>query len=448
MMIEQKEGSMSYPIGTRVRVRIEATAASQKYTGRSDVYLIGTTTEVTQTDGKALHYIYLGSDKVRRTDIPGGERQSDGATVLAEFEGIVEGDERNGPSLTTLVREAPTSERPGRSAHYLYLDASSVTVIDGFTPEPEKPAARRFAKGTKVRVNISGTKTSGEQGDMSICSTVVDDTAERWTHFLYFGSSRVNTDDADGKVHAQFDAVVTGDFGKRRGPTTQVDELSPEGARICTHYLYLESGDIQVIREDGTVEGEEAKPEPESKRITRGEAAIESLDVLKRIYALTSPAGGLKLRFTVTRNRNGQVIENPYDLDSQFGSAAAAQDYLRAKDYDLDRFTISSRALLAEEDRSELEKLQKLNDAGVRQFSGAWYTPGVRIRRDDVFTADWAREKTRELLGVTADLDNDWPWTQIDWADATQDYLDSKYLSLNFDGALYWAEPKVNDTTE
>lgn len=462
---------MDYEKGTKIRVDITGRViGSQINTDAPPGSLLTTTYEVMQTEnGEWYHFLYLNSDSVA------GIKQT-GGTVTARFDAVVTGRYQEGRYSTTEIRET------NGFTHFLFLGSEAVTVLEeapaepASQPEPEpaftepEPVPAPFAKGTRIRVAIDGVIYGKTDYSLS-ATTPVRQTGNLRTHSLFLGSDLVTTGDSRDEgtlVSARFDATVTGDY-QEINKLTQVEEIrrlasgDSEYAGYA-HYLYLDSDAITVLPPPG-----EPEPVPEStrtrvaveiesatleearklaglewnpeavpvqrsvggERITPAAVEIESADVLKRIAELEDAAPAA---FRLVRNRSkGQ-------LTPVFPSMTAALAYLDEEDLDPERFTVKEViGELTGDDQKELNQLRKLNDAGRLQFgSTPWITAGVLLRRDEDCDDDWAQDQARAELNVPyVDV---WPLDQIDWSAAATDLLESKYLTVDFNGTTYWGK--------
>lgn len=122
---------MTFEKGTRIRVRMDATVVGTVDRGQNGA----TQVRETYPGDRWTHFIYLGSKSVT------GEKTG-GGTIRAEFDAKVTGNYKGGTFITTEV-----TETNGGYIHYLYLDSPLVTVItDEPAAAAATPAAARKEK--------------------------------------------------------------------------------------------------------------------------------------------------------------------------------------------------------------------------------------------------------------------------------------------------------------
>ena len=460
---------MPYEKGTKIRVDITG-RVTENQIGESAPAgsLLSTTYEVEETATGWFQFLYLNSDSVT------GDKRV-GGTVTARFDAVITGPVAGSKTSTTEVRELRNGVDYGYT-HYIFLNSSSVTVLEetpaepagqpepepvpASKPEPEpvpvsqpepEPVPAPFAKGTRIRVAIDGTISGRINYALDTTTPVLQADMSR-THSLFLGSDMITVEDEDyramgTKVSTRFDATVTGVYQENDG-LTQVQEIGlTTGGREYigyTHYLYLDSSAVTVLQPDKPEPVPEPEPVPaiqrmpapaqkdvSGNRITPKAVEIESADILKRIAELEDAAPAA---FRLVRNRSGG------QLTPVFPSRFTALTYLDEEDLNPERFTVKEvKGEFIGDDQVELNELRKLNDAGRSQFgSTQWITAGVLLRRDEDCDEDWAQDQARAELGVPyVDI---WPLSLIDWSEAARDLLESDYLSVVFDGTTYWGK--------
>lgn len=286
-----------------------------------------------------------------------------------------------------------------------------------------------YEKGTRIRVSLSvqvGQRTSGRQ--LLGTARVRETSGDRWTHFLYLGSSSVTGDTRDGQiVTAQFGAVVTGSPEANPELTTEVTEASG-----FTHFLSLNSPGITVLDNEAKeppVPAATETPVLSEKRITPSAAAINSTDVINRIAQLEDTPDN----YTIIRTKTGARLV----FSITFTSEADALSYLDDRDYNVDRFTITPQRSAA--DTEELKLLRTLNSDGGARFGLSQWTSGVQLSEDGTFTEEWAQnEAIRRLKIADSSVLNEWPLSEIDWGDAAQNLLDAEYYSVTVGTETFW----------
>jgi hypothetical protein len=249
-----------------------------------------TTSKVQETntpDTQWVHFLYLDSYSLRSS----GESKAVGQQISVEFDARVLDEDASGPGNITRVYELDENGLP-RNTHYLYLDSSAITstvstvslpvpardpVTGRFVgadaklaPGPAPAELEKFAKGTKIRVNLTATVGERPQPDLFATNKVTEINAR--THFLYLGSKSVTGEKTPGgTVRAQFDAEVVGDYKDSRTLTTRVRELTEDNIIGFTHYLYLNSPSITIVTEPEQPAAPEQPVAPEQPAITFAE---------------------------------------------------------------------------------------------------------------------------------------------------------------------------------
>lgn len=440
---------MAFEKGDKVRVDIRGTVGEYQ----SSLAATNLVTETGETNW--THFLYVTSGQVTGNREPGGE-------VRAQFDAEVTGEPKGSKNRTTQVREL-LPEGAGFT-HYLYLDSKSVTRLEEKNPTAAQSAgyvpsigtAARFAKGTKVAVDLSVIAGTREEFLVST-SKATETGGARWVHFLFLGSPRLVPENAavGSTVRAQFNAEVTGEFRNSRSFTTRVREILPGGISGFTHYLFLESDAVTVLdplgarasyATAGTITGGKVtvtvvpdtttvvadrkitaapittKAGARTVSIDRYDTTISDSAVDSRISDLESETG-----YDVVRLRNDEVLATYADEDD-------ARQYITDEDYDRERVVVRENEL-DDDDQLELDNLRELREA--LGGDSATYT----LYNEDYFTGSWARDEARDVLGSDTDLDG-WPLDNIDWDEAASERRDDLYPEeTRFDDqAFYYAE--------
>lgn len=424
--------------GDKVRVDIRGTTGEYQPS-------LAATSQVTETgETNWTHFLYLGSPRVTGSQ----NKREPGEEIRAQFDAEVTGEPTGSKNRTTQVREI-LPEGAGFT-HYLYLDSKSVTRLEEKNPTAAQSAgyvpsigtAARFAKGTKVAVDMS--VIAGAREELLLSTNKATETGgARWVHFLFLGSPRLVVPESaavGSTVRAQFNAKVTGEFRGSRNFTTRVQELLPGGIRGFTHYLFLESDAVTVLPKQGpatdgityvtagTITGDRATAAPVTKKagtstvsIDRNDTTISDGAVNSRISDLESETG-----YDVVRLRNDEVLATYADEDD-------ARQYITDEDYDRERVVVRENEL-DENDQQELDNLRELREAFGR-------TGTYTLYNEDYFTEEWARGEARDVLGSDTDLDS-WPLNAVDWDEAASERRDDLYPEeTDFDGqTFYYAE--------
>jgi hypothetical protein len=309
----------------------------------------------------------------------------------------------------------------------------------------EKGTTVTFAIGDKIHVKLTDAKVGSRQqgGNATFNTTTSVTEREGATHFLYINSG---TPVADGKVNAEFDAKVTGEYRRSTSYTTEVQEIAADGKPIFTHYLYLSSLAVTRLPREATVTLDTQRTADESGWATSAERVnpglsisisdddINSADVIRRIAELEDALAKAP-RYVITR----QIVREGQDRElGRFKTAVAAEEFISFNDYNRGRVDVDiADAKLNEEDEAELESLQRLSAAGRTLFGTTQWTNGVLLQCSGFFDASWARGLAADELKPLDGVDS-WPLNLVDWEEAADQRRDSDYLRIEFDDENYW----------
>lgn len=425
-------------IGDRIRVRITG-AKKGSNTGSA-----GTTSIAERTSGAWTHYVYTDSRSVTKTD----------SGVNVEFDAEITRAPRSSQSITTEVKELipGAGGRPVGCTHFIYLGSDCVTPLPPRIPVDAKNAV----KGAKIRVDLTGKPTGLRELNINGTTAVQEIGGELWTHLLYlstFGSSGAAVD-AEDIVTAEFDAVITGEYGVNEYGTTEVKQLVGGTTPAYTHYLYLTSGKVSLLPENpaevqaaaeetiSVAEAGAALPEavgaPETeiaRTVEKGSTvAIDQYDTEIDYSLVTERIEDLELEtettYTVVRDRNGEEL-------AQFGDEDEAREFIDDNDYNPER-VIVRESEPDPENVEELQKLEELNADCMTEFGRSWRDGDVTLLRQDYFDADWAKGEAADLLNVSTDDLSSWPLDLVDWGEAADQRLSNEWTEISFDSETYY----------
>ena len=297
---------MAFEKGTMIEVDITGTIAE----GTSIGPKAGdrATTKVRQVDGRAVHYLYLGST-------PGVTVTTD--VVRAKFTARVVGEYAAGALSTTRVQEIKDGNTG--CSHFLYLKSSAITVLEPATAtnvsrqaanKKEGKEVARYTKGDRIRVDITGTAIGSKLGDLS-ATTQISEKEDGYTHYLYLNSSTViRNSSLSDEVRAKFKAEIVGEIEGKRDITTQVREIGADGeANGFTHYVFLDSGSITPLN----VPEKPAEPlKKNSTTLVRGRKI--RVDMTARVTRSADDGDAVGKRFKVA-DRTAQQWTHFLDLE-------------------------------------------------------------------------------------------------------------------------------------
>ncbi len=392
------------------------------------------TTKVTETIDGYTHYLYLGDTGIYSG---GGDRPAEGARVEFSFTAEATGD--YGDLFTRRVNR-------GGFTHYVFLGSQRVTKTETPEPEPEPvfvPTTGPYKSGDKIRVEFSGTVSRTEGNGPAGTARV--EASNTTNHFLYLKDTSVFPDGPPGKgtaVAVAFTGEVYEDKASGDLATTRV--ISPNGN---SHFLYLDGLQIKripVIGSAGTITAAGTTvTQAAGQAITATDDEITSTAVNDRVAELETKGTGLA--FTVTRDRTRELLPGFGGKPLTFNTAARAIEYLDDLDFDPARFTVNTVPSLTADETAELNGLRNLAQAGRLIFGfDRWNTTKVLLRPDRYFSRDWARQQAGEKFGLRADqvIETTWPFAFTDWSEAARDLKENQYLRIYaFDeGKVFWGE--------
>lgn len=264
--------------GTKVRVNFTGIIGSKPQSG------LKACTRVTENSAfRWEHYLYLQSREISES-----EDRSAGAVITVEFDAVVIGDYASDLNATTLVKELG-----GKSGfvHYLYLASEAVTVI-----EEEKPVALAAPPGIKegdlIEADLNVQVPEGSSASRFFTTEVAELDGVRATHFLFLDSGNLTRvpDDSDRQRYTgKLTMRVTGTPGAGKAGTTEVREVSKDGFMDYTHFVYLGSESVTVIKEEKPEPAPEPAPGPSliSDRIQPGDRI--QVDITGNFFSPADP---------------------------------------------------------------------------------------------------------------------------------------------------------------
>jgi hypothetical protein len=379
--------AVTFEIGDRVRVRINATAGAKTEPSLG----LRATTTVTENAGYSYtHFLYLNSNRV----VSGS-----GSQVTAEFDAKVTGEFANSKARTTEVQEITAEGNPGYK-HFLYLESSSIVKLTQYPDGSYRPVGLE-------ELAFSAPSPVYAAPDYSFGAPVPAFGSP------VFGSGVINSPTVDEAIAARL----------RADP--RFENFTIQSAGVI---------DADGVKPFDYLATQRARVNP-SYRISTDDAVIQSAAVIMRIIKLEDALAKLPPGTVVRRTfaRAGQEQEL-----GRFENAVAAEEFLNFNDYNRGRFSIDTLAPgLGEEDAEELQQLRQLSEAGRNVFGDTTWAGGVLLLPDSFFTAEWAKRQAEDELKPLDGIDS-WPLNLIDWSEAADVRRETDYSCVEFGGGDWW----------
>jgi hypothetical protein len=357
-------------------------------------------------------------------------------------------------SSVTTPPAGTTEVRTGRNFyHYLNLASPAITrvqpeltpgqeklltalvgkdtvtgTVTPVTPQPvpgRLPEQPRFTAFQDLILEFTGTVVTFST-EKAVTSKVTDSAG--FTHYLYLNNpvilkevtGKLSAPEAGNAIRVRLPFRLN-PVSLTAPPADTVTVRDTLAGQKWAHFVNLDSPAVRLASEPATKTAA-SRPAPEAApAFSKASTLITASAVAARIAVLKGAT-----TWQVTRNRDGQAVHTA-------ATRQLCEDWLEEEGYRPERFTIS-RAPGTDSARTELASLRALQQDIADKAPGRadW-----ELLPDGFFDEEWARTEAIAVLGASTDL-SQWPLSEVDWKDASDERVRELYTNIVFDGADFW----------